>query len=245
MQIVKLYITDSELCRNNKEKVDACVAKMNSIFKYKGFILNWMVCKDEYGSIANMESEGKLPYINKEESSIGCSFSNTDTLGLDIIIGLGELLDYNIQDITDIRDSKLSIEREDLVNFANIPLFAENPCILELKELISKIPESEEETLLKQKSEHISNIKRYDFMIYNYLNFRFHIKYAPLSEESTSLSLNAYNELFDTRNTIAQRVAQSADLFQKAITAAAINNEEILIVLFFMGQCILSKKVEK
>ena len=35
MQIVNLYITDSELCRNNKEKMDACVAKMNSIFKYK------------------------------------------------------------------------------------------------------------------------------------------------------------------------------------------------------------------
>ena len=159
MQIVKLFVSDSVQSKGEQERISAYVQKLNSIFKYRDFIISW--------SLSDRECESGL-HVDKSKWEICCSYTNTDVLGLDVIIGLGLIMDYNIQDYTDIKDSKLSIDNEDLINFANVPFFAQHPCIEELRTMIAEIPaDSDDGVLLKKRSEHVQNLRRYDFMVYH------------------------------------------------------------------------------
>lgn len=51
MHIVKLNISDSPLGRVEQGKITAYLEKLNTIFKYKGFMIEWSFSDKEYRSL--------------------------------------------------------------------------------------------------------------------------------------------------------------------------------------------------
>ena len=227
MESVKLFIPNFE--EQYRAAIEVYLVKCNSVFRHKGFTIE--LCNEKKDAVISELKEveykkiaGSMIYTSRENRVLVCQYENIDTLALHIIIGFGAILDYNLPDVTDIKDGKLSIDLEDLVNFANIKTFSEHPCIKELNERLAQFPETEDQTLLKQKSDMVSNLRRYQFMVFNWLNFRFNFDNKAIdtttkaeNPEYISKALNGYEKLFDTSNPIAQRVNESIEQFKDAV----------------------------
>ena len=188
MQTLTLYISSFNLTDEQLANIKAYLSKWVHIFGYKIPVkLEYHFVEREFGSVVNLVASDtkqkdfiRLPYWNKELCEIGCSFTNLATLGLDLLIGAGVILEYNIQDITDIKDSKLSIDCDDLIDFRNVGMFVQNPCIAVLRKEAEQIGNTDNDALLKHKGEIMTNIKRYDFTLYNYLAFRSYLHFNNL-----------------------------------------------------------------
>ena len=193
MQILTLYISSFNLTDDQLANIKAYLSKWVHIFGYKIPVkLEYHFVECVFGSVTNIIDDSfiergstqknslGLPYWNKELCEIGCSFTNLATLGLDLLIGAGVILDYNIQDITDIKDSKLSIDCDDLIDFRKIEMFVQNPCIAALRKEADQIGNTDNVVLLKHKGDIMNNIKRYDFTLYNYLAFRSYLIFNNL-----------------------------------------------------------------
>ncbi|MBR5857250.1 MAG: tetratricopeptide repeat protein, partial [Bacteroidales bacterium] len=222
MESVKLCISNFE--EQHRNSIAECLKKCNNVFRHKGFIIELDNNVEVPQQAHFKEIAGSLIYTEKEGKIIVCEYNDIDTLALLIILGAGTVVEYNIPDVTDIKDGKLAIDLEELVNFSNVKTFSEHPCISELKDRIAQFPETEEETLLKEKSDMVSNLRRYYFMVFNWLNFIFNFDNSrlnttppPSNREEVDLALNAYERLFNTRNPIAQRIEQSMATFEEAI----------------------------
>ena len=180
-----------------------------------GDVINDGSCIESDSTQINTHS---FPYWNKELCEIGCSFSNLATLGLDLLIGAGVILEYNIQDITDIKDSKLSIDCDDLIDFRNVEMFVQNPCISALRKEAEQIVNTDNDALLKHKGDIMTNIKRYDFTLYNYLALRSYLIFNNLLEHAPYSEIqHAYNWMFNAEIPQNKRLEMAMEIFCRVI----------------------------
>ena len=225
MQTVKVLISNTEEAQLNRKSIEEYISKANGVFKPKGFYLEMEIESSEAPTGCLMRHLVTPVQIDKKSSTIFCQFTNIDNFSLELIISLGSILDYNLPDITDIKENKLSIEQEDMINFNNVPLFSENPSICELNEQLKLYSDTEDEELLKRKSEIVQNIKRYHFMVYNWLNFKFNFEHLTPNFSSVQTALQAYDAIFNIKVPISARIDDSIRLFNEAVALSGRENK--------------------
>ena len=225
----KKILTDEQIA-----DIKAYLSKWVHIFGYKIPVkLEYHFVERDFGSVVNLvashatrQDSLRLPYWNKELCEIGCSFTNLATLGLDLLIGAGVILEYNIQDITDIKDSKLSIDCDDLIDFRKVEIFVQNPCIAALRNEAAQIGNTDNDAILKRKGEIMANIKRYDFTLYNYLAFRSYLLFNNLLQKSPYHQvMEAYQWMFNANVPLSKRLEMAMEIFCRAIND--VNNDPV------------------